>query len=236
MRYLVTSFLLFLCFLVSNGQAIDTTNMVRYTPDFKFTDGIFLNFSQVKSNSPLPKSKILTTIDFNDEDFFNLILKEKQISFYDELGSKQSVETKNIWGYARNGNLYIKVNDELNRITFVGSICHFIANINSYPNRAYDPMYNPYNPYSYNYGYGNPYSSNVASKELRQFILDFETGKVMDFDLKEVESILVRDAKLYEEFASLSSRKQKQMKFIYLRKYNERNPIYFPDKSKLFIK
>ena len=98
-------------------------------------------------------------------------------------------------------------------------------------------MYNGYNPYnSYNYGYGNPYSNNVVNKEVRQFILDFETGKVLDFEVKEIESILIRDAKLYDEFAALSARKQKQLKFVYLRKYNERNPIYFPDKSKLIIK
>jgi hypothetical protein len=238
MKYLLIQILTFSIVFLSSGQPKDTSNMLRFTPDFKFTDGIFLNFAQVKTNSPLPKSKILTTVNFNDDDFFSQIFKEKQINFYDDLGTKQTVETKQIWGFARNGNLYIKVNDELNRITYIGSISHFIANITSYSNRVYDPyMYNSYNPYNpYSYSYGNPYGSNVPNKEVRQFILDFETGKVLDFEVKSIESILVRDPKLYDEFAALSSRKQKQLKFLYVRKFNERNPLYFPDKSKLLIK
>jgi hypothetical protein len=238
MKYLITQIFIFLIVFLTTAQPKDTSNLVRYTPDFKFTDGIYLNFSQVKENSPLPKSKILTTIDFNDEDFFAQIFKEKQINFYDDLGSKQTFETKQIWGFARNGNLYIKVNNELNRITYIGSISHFIANITTASYNAYDPyMYNAYNPYNaYNYGYGNPYSNNISTKEVRQFILDFETGKVLEFDVKSLESILIRDPKLYDEFTALSNRKQKQLKFLYLRKFNEKNPLYFPDKSKQIIK
>jgi hypothetical protein len=238
MKYFLIFFLTFAIVNSTEGQPKDTSNLVRFTPDFKFTDGIFLNFTQVKSNSPLPKSKILTTVDFNDDDFFNQIFKEKQINYYDELGTKQSIPTRQIWGFSRNGNLYIKVNDELNRITYIGSISHFIANVTSYSNRAYDPyMYNSYNPYNpYGYSYGNPYGNNAASQELKQFILDFETGKVLDFDVKGIESLLVRDPKLYDEFTALSGRKQKQLKFLYLRKFNERNPLYFPDKSKFIIK
>jgi hypothetical protein len=237
MKYLLIQLLAFCCFFSASSQAKDTTNLIRFTPDFKFTDGIFLNFAQVKVNSPLPKSKILTSIDFNDEDFFGQIFKEKQIGFYDDLGTKQTVETKQIWGFSRNGNLYIKVNNELNRITYIGSISHFIANVTSYSNGAYDPyMYNNYNPYSpYGSSYGNPYGNTMQNKEVRQFILDFETGKVLDFDVKAIESLLVRDPKLYDEYAALSGRKQKQLKFLYVRKFNERNPLYFPDKSKLII-
>lgn len=238
MKYLLTQILAFSIIFLSSAQTKDTSDLLRYTPDFKFEEGIYLNFSQVKTNSPLPKSKVLTTIDYNDEDFFSQIFKEKQIYYYDDLGSRQSFETKQIWGFARNGNLYIKLNSELNRITFIGSISHFIANVTSASYNAYDPyMYNSYNPYSaYNYGYGNPYGSNISTKEIREFILDFETGKVLEFDVKSLESILVRDPKLYDEFSALSKRKQKQLKFLYLRKFNEKYPLYFPDKSKLIIK
>jgi len=36
------------------------------------------------------------------------------------------------------------------------------------------------------------------------------------------------DPELHDEFAALNNKKQKQMKFLYLRKFNERNPLYFP--------
>ena len=44
--------------------------MVKYTPDFRFKDGIYLNFEQVKNNSPIPKAKLLTSVDYNDREFF----------------------------------------------------------------------------------------------------------------------------------------------------------------------
>ncbi|TAL66154.1 MAG: hypothetical protein EPN88_08945, partial [Bacteroidetes bacterium] len=45
--------------------------MIKYTPDFRFNDGIYLNFEQVKMNKPLPKAKLLTSVDYNDREFFN---------------------------------------------------------------------------------------------------------------------------------------------------------------------
>ena len=39
----------------------DTTNMIKYTPEFKFREGIFLNSQQVRKNAPIPKSRIITT-------------------------------------------------------------------------------------------------------------------------------------------------------------------------------
>jgi hypothetical protein len=44
----------------SFGQ--EKEGMVKYTPHFRFTDGIYLNFDQVKLNSPIPKAKLLTSI------------------------------------------------------------------------------------------------------------------------------------------------------------------------------
>ena len=81
--------------------------MVKYTPDFKFKDGIYLNFDQVKTNNPIPKAKLLTSADYNDREFFTKIFSSDKIYFYDEMGIRQEVEKNNIWGYARNGVLYV---------------------------------------------------------------------------------------------------------------------------------
>jgi hypothetical protein len=103
--------------------------LVKYTPEFRFTDGIYLNFDQVKMNSPIPKAKILTSIDYNDREFFKKILEGEKIYFYDNMGIRQEVAKNSIWGYARNGVLYVQVQEGFNRITFVGNICHFVADI-----------------------------------------------------------------------------------------------------------
>ena len=60
------------------------------------------------------------------------------------------------------------------------------------------------------------------------FMIDFETGNEYEYDLKNLEVLLIKDPELYEEFVSMKSKNQKQMMFVYLRKYNEKHPIYLP--------
>src|SRR5664279_2408234 len=146
----------------------DKEGMVKYTPDFKFNDGIYLNFDQVKMNSPIPKAKLLTSIDYNDREFFKKIFEGAKIYFYDNMGIRQEVAKNSIWGYSRNGVLYVQIQENFNRITFVGNICHFVADVTSYDSRSYgssyyDPYYSPYGYGSYYSPYYNPYYSPYRS-------------------------------------------------------------------------
>ena len=63
---------------------------------------------------------------------------------------------------------------------------------------------------------------------MRQYLLDFKTGNVLDYNEEGIELLLMADPVLHDEFASLRKKKQKQLKFMYIRKFNERNPLYFP--------
>jgi hypothetical protein len=214
-------------------------NMVKYTPEFRFTDGIYLNFEQVKMNSPIPKAKLLTSVDYNDREFFKKIFEMDKIYFYDNMGIRQEVAKNSIWGYARNGVLYVQIQEGFNRITFVGSICHFVADITTYDSRYYNSPYGYYDPYYSPYGYSNYYSpyspyyspyrqSNVSRNELKQYIIDFESGKVLEFDVENTELLLMKDNQLYEEYVQLSRKKKKELMFVYIRKFNEKNPLYIP--------
>jgi hypothetical protein len=230
-----------ICVVPVKGQFKDT--LVKYTPDFRFRDGIYLNFDQVKANSPVPKAKLLTSTDYNDREFFKKLFESQKIYFYDAMGIRQEVEANNIWGYARNGILYIQVQENFNRITFIGSICHFVADITTYDSRYnspygyYDP-YSYYSPYSPYYGYGSyynpygsyysPYRSNMTRNELKQYIIDFETGKILEFDVDNTELMLMNDSELYEEYVQLNRKKKKDLMFVYIRKFNEKNPLYIP--------
>jgi hypothetical protein len=220
----------------------DKEGKVKYTPDFKFNDGIYVNFNQVKSNSPIPKAKLLTSSEYNDRDFFNKIFTGDKIYYYDEMGIRQEIEKNNIWGYSRNGVMYIMIQGNFNRITFFGSICHFVADITTYENRNYyspygyyDPYYSPfgyssyYSPYSPYGSYYSPYRQNSISRnELKQYIIDTETGKVMDFNVENVKLLLMKDPTVYDEYVQLSKKKKKELMFVYIRKFNEKNPLYLP--------
>ncbi len=224
MRDIITLLVAILLSLNAFSQE-NKEGMVKYTPDFEFTDGIFLSFDQVRNNSPLPYARIITNYDHTDPDFYNNLLNEKKISFFDGNGIRQEVSVSKLWGFSRNGILYIRLSEGFSRVTIIGSICHFVANITTYDSRHYDPYYY-YNPYYY-----NPYMSmprTTRNSEMRQFIIDFETGKVMDYDVKGLEVLLMKDPELHDEYTTLKKRKQNQLKFLYIRKFNERNPLYIP--------
>jgi hypothetical protein len=71
--------------------------------------------------------------------------------------------------------------------------------------------------------------SNYANTELRQYLLDFQTGEVLEYDTEAVEVLLMKDPELADEFLALRNRKKKQMKFVFIRRFNERHPLYFPE-------
>jgi hypothetical protein len=220
-----------------SGQ--DKEGMVKYTPDFKFNDGIYLNFEQVKMNKPIPKARLLTSIDYNDREFFKKLLENDKIYFYDNMGVRQEIARSAIWGYSRNGVLNVQIQENFNRITFVGSICHFVADITTYDSHYYNSPYGYYDPYYSPYGYSNYYSpyspyyspynqSNTSRTELKQYIIDFESGKMLEFDIDNTELLLMKDNVLYEEYVQLSRKRKKELMFVYIRKFNEKNPLYIP--------
>jgi hypothetical protein len=152
------------------------------------------------------------------------------------MGVRQEIAKNTIWGYARNGVLYVQIQENFNRITFIGSICHFVADITTYDSRYYNSPYGYYDPYYSPYGYSsyyNPYyspyrQSNIARNEMKQYLIDFESGKVLEFDVENTELLLMKDNQLYEEYVQLSRKKKKELMFVYIRKFDEKNPLYIP--------
>jgi len=232
MKIYVKQIIFVLIVLINSLLVWSQSDTVKYTPDFNFEDGFYFGFEQVRNNDPVPGARLITNYDHTNADFYDRILNEKTISFFDKNGVKQDVSTDKIWGFSRNGVLYIRLSEGFHRITIIGGICHFVANITTYDTRYYDPYYsnryynspyyNPYNPY-------DPYSRQTTrNSETNQYLIDFSTGKVFEYNFKNVEILLMQDPELYDEFMSLRKRKKKQLKFFYIRKFNERNPLYFP--------
>ena len=218
--------ILFLIPFLLAAQDSTKVKKVKYSPEFKFTDGIYMTFEDVKHDNPIIKERIITDLNYDDYAFFEKLLDGKEtITVLDAMGLRKEIEVEKIWGFSQNGILFIRWNDTFNRIPVLGSISHFIADktytkTNNYPYNNY--YYNPYNPY--NYGYPTDYQTQQT--ELRQYLLDMETGKVIDYTDKNIELILMRDPDLYQEFMSLKKKERKKLKFVFLRKYNEKHPLY----------
>ena len=198
--------------------AFSQGDSIAYSRDYEFKEGIFLTVDQFKHNNPIPKSSIVSEIHKSQIDFLKQIIVQKIIVFKDTSGKEQKLETASIWGYYQNRTVYINFNKEFNRLNVIGTLCHFTATIKT-AITYHDPMNN-------NFGMG----LNNAVEELRQFVFDTQTNKVYDFDEKNMEMLLKTDMVLYSQFIALKRRQKSDAIFVYLRKYNEKHPLYLPEK------
>lgn len=197
---------------------IDSVKLVKYSPGFRFRSGLYISHNQLIENSPVPIKRIVSKFNKSGFDFFEKLLSEETVIFYDEFGMKKTVNVDNLWGFCRRGSVYINWGDDFNRIPVVGNICHFIASITVYEN-------------NYNSSYGNSFynmPTTTSRTDIYQFLMDFDTGKVIEYSVGNVLVLLMADPVLFDEYNSLSKKKKKQMKFLYIRKYNEKHSLYLP--------
>ncbi|MBA3972291.1 MAG: hypothetical protein H0X46_09145 [Bacteroidetes bacterium] len=140
----------------------------------------------------------------------------KTFTFKDSAGVEQKVETSNVWGYCQNRTININFNNEFLRVNVIGTWSLFSAMITKMPIRS-DPM-------------SDMYAMNTSYQELHQFIYDTQSGKMSDFTVKNMELLLQSDEELYVQFMKLKKRAKADSIFIYLRKYNEKHPLYLSAK------
>ncbi|MBN2892165.1 MAG: hypothetical protein JXL97_09875 [Bacteroidales bacterium] len=205
--------------LIAAQAQDDSTNLVKYDFSFEFKEGIYLSFDNFKNNNPIPYEAIISP-EFSD-DFFNNLDTADNITFYGEFGSPITIPIDKLWGYSKNGKPYILWAEKFNLIPFIGSISHFITTVKVYYSTFHDPFYDPY---SY-----NPGARVYQSDELRQLLIDMQTGQIIDYNLKNVEALLKRDAQVYEEFMKLGKRKRAKQMFYYVKYFNEKNPLYLQE-------
>ena len=210
--------------IVNSQESNDT--IIKYTPEFKFREGVFLNFKDVLYNNPIPKGRLLTDTDYSSNDFFDKVLTGNKLYYIDNIGNRLELSTSRLWGYSRNGFLYVKIGDGYYRITLMGSCCHFVA-YKTYEVRSTGNPY--YNSYQYPYSQRSPTVSTQS--EMQQYLLDFRNGNILEYKVEGVEIILMNDPELHNEYMQLSNKKKKQLKFVFIRKYNQRNPLYLIKKK-----
>ena len=190
------------------------TDSVAYSKDFVFKDGLYIYYEQFRSNNPVPVSSIIYEYDHYQLDFLDVVTSKREISYFDMNQKEQKMITESLWGYCRNGIVYINFNGDFNRVPVIGSLCHFTANV-----MVTDYQTNP------GYSYSPPVP--IHHSIIIQYMLDTEKGSVLEFNTDNMESFLKRDDLLYKEFSGLKKRQKREAVFLYLRKYNEKHPLYF---------
>ncbi len=186
-----------------------------YSPSYKFRSGVYLNVQQIKQNSPIPLTRIITSINKNDPAFFDILVSKKHFIFLDDNGQKKTLPTDSILAIAQNGKLYIIWDQDLYPLPFLGNLTLFIANV-TITNYEYDPFY-------------DSFASYETQEVPKQFILDLYSGKIYEATPKNLELLLQKyDQELFREYSKLSKRKKRKQLFVYIRKFNEKHPLYVP--------
>lgn len=192
------------------------TNTVAYSRDYEFKEGLFLTLEQFKKNTPILKSEIVSVLPKDQIDFLTQITEQKTVIYKDSAGIEQKIETSTVWGFYQNRTVFINFNNDFNRVNVIGTLSLFSALVTQAPLRN-EPI-------------GDIYAIEPSFTELRQFVFDTQTNKVFDFNVKNMELLLKNDAELYAQFMKLKKRKKADSIFIYLRKYNEKHPLYLASK------
>lgn len=182
---------------------------IAYSRDYEFKEGIYVSFDELKGNNPIPKMSIISSIPKEELTFLKQVMEQPGFKYIDSSGKELEMLSSAIWGYCQNRSIYINFNNTFNKLNVLGTLSHFTALVQT------------------NVGYRDPmnYGLNTIN-ELRQFVYDSQANKTYDFSSKNMEMLLINDIDLYKQFTGLKRRDKESSIFVYLRKYNEKHPLY----------
>ena len=242
MKSLLPFFLILISFSTCAQQKVE------YTSEFEFTNGIYLSFLDFKNNNPIPITHIFSDFDIRSADYLFQVLNTDSVIFYDNLLEERITSVSNVWGFCSNNKVHVGINtvegskDWQNRDWFplmsVGAYSYFTAVI--MVTRFMPPSpgsistvggVSMYDDGMFN-DQGTYYQESVPIQMLLNFsngnFIQLATGDINSVSPKLMAELLQPDAVLLREYLDMSGRNQKQNSMFYLRKFNERNPIYFP--------
>lgn len=186
-----------------------------------FEEGIYLNFEQFKKQKPVGIHQIIAMEKKSDPDFINKILSYDKFSFFDPYGQILTLNTNSIWGITHRNSLYLWHEKLLCKVHFTGRWGYFTSyKTNQAPGASISP--------------GGYYAMQIPVNTARNAtskIIDLKTGEITPLKRKSIQTILEYDSLLFNEYNSLSRRKQKQLKFLYIRKLNDKIPFEFLTKD-----
>lgn len=214
---------------------------IVYSTEFVFKEGIYLSFQDFKNNNPVPITYIISDLDIRSEDYIDEVLSYDTVHFYDNLLEERRVATDNIWGYCKRNRVFVAFGEKqsYNNPEFfdfypllnIGAVSYFSATEAYYRTMSVGPQVG--------IGFRDPMMNDqmtVTETGQVQLLLEFSSGRLLLANRGELRSTppelvsdLIRsDPVLLMEFQALAVRDQKLKGMFYIRKFNERNPIYFP--------
>jgi hypothetical protein len=201
------------CSLATTLCAQQDTSLVRYQPGFAFREGVYFGFEDFRDNRPSVLRKDL--LDKDKRPVPDLRQSDGRLFYTDTTGTQQAVDMERIWGFCDHNVVYVRSGNGFNRIGMMGSLAHLL----------FDVTYSNWGGYYSMYGYG---TNTYTVQEQR--VLDMESGAFLPVSMSGILPAIERDRILLEEYSTLSKkeRRAEETVFRFIRRYNERHPLYFP--------
>lgn len=198
---------------------LDSTELIEYTVNYKFKDGIFLTYHDFRNNNPISftQTNLPSPKQMKIE---SSLMETSTLEYFDKFGNRKEIDPKTIWGYAYKGKTHIQWQGYFNMLTYIGTYSHFLGQIMVYHSAMNDPYYNPY--------YTTTNATGYTSQETYQLVLNTKTGEIMNLTIDNIKHLLSEEPELLKDFESHNKRKQRKLLFYYIHQYNEKHPIYFP--------
>lgn len=192
------------------GPPATDTTLVRYQGGFAFHEGLYFDFSDFRNNRPsVPKSALTTD---QGQRVSDLRGTNGKVFYPDSTGERKRLDLDRLWGFCDNGVIYVRAGNGFSRIGLMGSISHL----------TFDATYRDWGTYGM-------YGSTTYTVEEQRF-LDMGTGAFLPVTAGGIYPVIARDEVLKEEFDALAKkvRNRTETVFLFMRRYNERHPLYFP--------
>ncbi|MBX2874180.1 MAG: hypothetical protein KTR30_18825 [Saprospiraceae bacterium] len=208
MRYLLTPIILCLFVSQTNGQSASYD--LPFSVEFQFEEGLYVYFKQWKDNTPIRREQIISLSQPDNPYFFEEILSQPWVSYYNQYNEIQRVKSSKVFGYSMGNAVFTRDHAEIRTI---GAICMFtevrpVTNIE----RTFASLAFPFPP---------------RNENAKAFIIDFEYNRKLFFNKRNMEEILGRDPLLYRDYRQTKGKWRDKI-HQYIALYNERHPIYFP--------
>jgi hypothetical protein len=204
----------------------NTPAQVKYSAEIKFKDGIYLNYKQVLSNAPFPKTKLAGIKDF----YLPKPLIDNKLDSLDINGEKRRIRCPKIFFFGFRGNLIPFYRGIQGKWIIFGQISIFSIHVDrlfrgSIPGhyKEYDPMYN-LDVYRTKQDVVNKNSSDDT------YLIDFSSGKVVLFNHEKLAHFLKSDLSLYQEYQNLKNPIKKEKAIDFIQRFNAKYPIFTTQK------
>jgi hypothetical protein len=216
--------------------------------------GIYLCLEDFKQNQPIEIFQIISNYDKEEAGFLRKVVSDGKIKFLTNNLDTISVSRKELWGYSEGSNIFLlygsagKKNPKVSLAdqTKVSDTVTQSADYNSGLMAAkVDPGFFKINgtrliligqislftfTTAFYYNSPNPQPMKVrGDTKVKEGMLIYRTGELLRLNGYNVKRVLSNDRDLYEQYTKSIKPSKNRMR-LFIIKYNQKNPIYFPVK------